>query len=128
MKVRTNLDSKTTSQFPPPSMGGPRESSYRGLSAVGVLDKPRVGRIRRSSVEESDAKRTTVNGRFPRGVRDHVALEMGCRKHPPRTSTYPRGRSDIALTLRRTQLHVVSLWLEVSPACGGSLSSAKVNR
>ena len=73
MKVRTNLDSKTTSQFPPPSMGGPRKSSYRGLSAVGVLDKPRVGRIRRSSVEESDAERMTVNVRFPRGVRDGMS-------------------------------------------------------
>lgn len=34
VRIWADLDGKTTSQFPPPSMGGPRESSYRGLSAV----------------------------------------------------------------------------------------------
>ncbi len=49
VRIWANLDGKTTSQFPPPSMGGPRESSYRGLSAVKGARSPAQGPFRMSS-------------------------------------------------------------------------------
>ncbi len=49
VRIWTDLDGKTTSQFPPPSMGGPRESSYRGLSAVKGARSPTQDPFRLSS-------------------------------------------------------------------------------
>ena len=56
MKIRANLDGKKTSQFPPPSMGGPRESSYRGLSAVKGLDHPPSARFAREGLRRQMPK------------------------------------------------------------------------
>jgi len=70
VRIRTDLDGKTSSQFPPPSKGGPRESSYRGLSAIQGARSLTQRLFRLSRAYEADAERTSVKVRSLLGIND----------------------------------------------------------
>ena len=70
VRIRTDLDGKTSSQFPPPSKGGPREAAYRGLSAIQGARSLTQRLFRLSRAYEADAERTSVKVRSLLGIND----------------------------------------------------------